>query len=89
MSKRQDCIYVKLSGERYTPFSLARKIGAKAILESARFNMGKDRYSILLCEEAFHILQDDEGVAFIVDGRRIPFSGEKVANGLPGSGLCF
>ncbi|MBR4387515.1 MAG: chorismate-binding protein [Treponema sp.] len=87
MSKRQDCIYVKLSGERYTPFSLARKIGAKAILESARFNMGKDRYSILLCEEAFHILQDDEGVAFIVDGRRIPFSGEKVANGLPGSGL--
>ena len=68
-------------------FSLARKIGAKAILESARFNMGKDRYSILLCEEAFHILQDDEGVAFIVDGRRIPFSGEKVANGLPGSSL--
>ncbi len=76
MSKRQDCIYENLSAERYTPFSLARKIGAKAILESARFNMGKERYSILLCEEAFHILQDDDGVAFIVDGRRIPFAGE-------------
>ncbi|MBP5747946.1 MAG: chorismate-binding protein [Treponema sp.] len=75
MEKRQDCIYVKLSGERYTPFSLARKVGAKAILESARFNMGRDRYSILLCEEAFHILQDDDGVAFIVDGRRMPFAG--------------
>ena len=76
MEKRQDCIYEKLSGERYTPFSLVRKVGAKVILESARFNMGRDRYSILLCEEAFHILQDDDGVAFIVDGRRIPFSGE-------------
>ena len=76
MEKRQDCIYEKLSGERYTPFSLARKVGAKVILESARFNMGRDRYSILLCEEAFHILQDDDGVAFIVDGRRIPFAGE-------------
>lgn len=81
MSKRQDCIYVKLSGERYTPFSLARKVGAKAILESARFNMGRDRYSILLCEEAFHILQDDDGVAFIVDGRRIPFAGEGASDG--------
>lgn len=76
MEKRQDCIYEKLSGERYTPFSLARKVGAKVILESARFNMGRDRYSILLCEEAFHILQDDDGVAFIVDSRRIPFAGK-------------
>ena len=75
MGKRSDCIYLKLSGERYTPFSLARKVGAKAILESARFNMGRERYSILLCEEAFHILQDDDGLAFIVDGRRIPFTG--------------
>ncbi|MCR5317675.1 MAG: chorismate-binding protein [Treponema sp.] len=81
MSKRQDCIYENLSAERYTPFSLAKKIGAKAILESARFNMGKERYSILLCEEAFHILQDDDGVAFIVDGRRIPFVGGDSAGG--------
>ena len=73
MSKRNDCIYLSLPSDRYTPFSLARKIGAKAILESARFNMGKERYSILLAEEAFRVVQDDEGVAFLIDGRRVPF----------------
>ena len=73
MEKRTDCIYLSLASERYTPYSLARKIGAKAILESARFNAGKERYSILMAEEAFHILQDDDGVAFIIDGRRVPF----------------
>jgi len=76
MGKRTDSIYISLPSDRYTPFSLARKIGAKAILESARFNMGKERYSILLAEEAFHILQDDEGIAFIIDGRRVPFTAE-------------
>ncbi len=74
MNKRTDCIYTSLPSDRYTPFSLARKIGAKAILESARFNMGRERYSILMAEEAFHLLQDDEGIAFIIDGRRVPFS---------------
>lgn len=74
MSTRTDCIYLSLPSDRYTPFSLARKIGAKAILESARFNRGKERYSILLAEEAFRVLQDDEGIAFIIDGRRVPFT---------------
>ena len=74
MAKRTDSIYISLPSDRYTPFSLARKTGAKAILESARFNMGKERYSILMMEEAFHILQDDEGIAFIIDGRRVPFT---------------
>lgn len=74
MTKRNDCIYLSLPSDRYTPFSLARKIGAKAILESARFDMGKERYSILMAEDAFHILQDDEGIAFIIDGRRVPFT---------------
>lgn len=76
MVKRTDSIYMSLPSDRYTPFSLARKIGAKAILESARFNMGKERYSILMAEEAFHILQDDDGIAFIIDGRRVPFTAE-------------
>ena len=53
MVKRTDGIYLTLPSDRYTPFSLARKIGAKAILESARFNMGKERYSILMAEELF------------------------------------
>jgi anthranilate synthase component 1 len=85
--KRTDSIYLKLPSDRYTPFSLAKKIGAKAILESARFNQGKERYSILMAEEAFRLLQDDEGIAFIIDGRRVPFipgaltEGETVAPG--------
>ena len=64
MQKRNDTIYVCLSSEPYTPFSLAKKIGAKAILESASFNKGRERYSIIMAEEAFKIVQDEEGVAF-------------------------
>jgi len=78
MTKRTDCVYISLPSDRYTPFSLAKKIGAKAILESARFNQGKDRYSILMAEEAFHILQDDDGIAFMIDGRRVPFTEKTV-----------
>lgn len=73
MSKRTDALYKSLSSERYTPYSLARKIGATAILESASFAKGRERYSILMAEEAFKIVQDQDGVGFIVDGNRIPF----------------
>ncbi len=76
MIKRNDCIYISLPSDRYTPFSLAKKIGARVVLESARFNRGKERYSILMTEEAFHILQDDEGIAFMIDGRRVPFTSQ-------------
>ena len=73
MQKRTDALYTCLSSERYTPYSLARKIGAKAILESASFAKGRERYSILMAEEAFKVVQDEDGVAFLVDGNRIPF----------------
>ncbi len=83
---RTDSIYFSLPCDRYTPFSLARKIGAAAILESASFARGRERYSILLLEPAFRIVQDDEGVAFLIDGRRLPYkenaaSGETIAPG--------
>lgn len=71
--KRTDSIAITIPGERYTPFLLAKKLGAKAVLESASFSHGRDRYSLLLVDEAFRILQDDEGVAFIVGGKRLPF----------------
>ena len=80
MIKRNDCIYASIPSERYTPFSLAKKIGARVVLESARFNRGKERYSILMVEEAFHIIQDDEGIAFIIDGRRVPFTVQNSEN---------
>ncbi len=72
MTKRTDSVYLALEGERYTPFSLAKKLGAKAILESASFSEGANRYSILMLEEAFHVVEDDEGVAVVVDGKREP-----------------
>ncbi|MBR0031297.1 MAG: chorismate-binding protein [Treponema sp.] len=83
---RDDLIYFSLPCDRYTPFSLARKIGATAILESASFARGKERYSILMTEPAFHIVQDDDGVAFLIDGRRLPYrakntTGETIAPG--------
>lgn len=73
---RDDSIYFSVPCDRYTPFSLARKIGAAAILESASFARGKERYSILMLEPAFHIVQDDAGVAFLIDGRRLPYKGK-------------
>lgn len=79
MTKRNDALYVTLPSDRYTPFSLAKKIGAVAILESASFTHGKERYSILMAEEAFRVLQDDEGVAFVVGGERKKFNAGAVA----------
>ena len=74
MSLRTDSLYFSLPCDRYTPFSLARKLGAKVILESASFARGKQRYSFLMTEEAFHIVQDENGVAFLIDGRRVPYT---------------
>lgn len=73
MSEKLESVYKCISSERYTPFSLARKIGAVAVLESASFAKGRERYSILMTEEAFKILQDDDGVAFLIEGKRVPF----------------
>ena len=62
MNQRTDSIYKCISNSRYTPYLLAKKIGAKAILESASFAKGRERYSILMTEEAFKIRQDDDGI---------------------------
>jgi anthranilate synthase component I len=50
-----------IDGARFTPLSLAKKLGAKALLESASFQRGRERYSFLLLREAFRV-QDREGV---------------------------
>ena len=72
MNKRTDNLYLSLEGDRYTPFSLAKKLGAKAILESASFSQGSARYSILMLEEAFHVIEDEQGVAIVSEGQRKP-----------------
>ncbi|MBN2653387.1 MAG: chorismate-binding protein [Spirochaetales bacterium] len=51
-------IYVKsIRVEKYTPIGLFQKLGAKAILESASFEKGKSRYSLMLVDEAFRVVQ--------------------------------
>ncbi len=86
--KRTDSIYKCISNSRYTPYLLAKKIGAKAILESASFQKGRERYSILMTEEAFKVVQTENEIYFDVfdkDGKtnrnsrtKIPFSSTKI-----------
>lgn len=70
--KRNDELAVSVPGERYTPFALAKKLGALAILESASFTHGRDRYSLILAREAFRVFQNEEGVFFTIDGKKVP-----------------
>ena len=76
--RRGDEIVLTMPGERFTPFTLAKKLGAKAILESASFKQGRERYSLLLADEAFRVRQEKDGVFFVIDGvprRWVPGSG--------------
>lgn len=64
-------LYRVRSASRYTPYTLAKKLGALALLESASYSGGKDRYSLIMCEKAFDITQDDDEVIFTIDGRKV------------------
>lgn len=71
MEKENNNLVIRtVTGERFTPYSLARKLNAKAILESASFDQGKSRYSILLIKEAFKVVQQQNDIYMEVDGRR-------------------
>lgn len=78
--KRTDSIFISVPGERFTPFLIAKKLHAKAILESASFLHGRERYSILMLDEAFRVVQDLDGVAFLIDGERNNFYGQNGIN---------
>ena len=54
-----------MRGERFTPLALARKLGARALLESASFQRGRERFSFLLVREAFRVFQ--RGGDFFMD----------------------
>jgi anthranilate synthase component 1 len=72
--RRGDEIVLSMAGERFTPFTLAKKLGAKAILESASFKQGRERYSLLLADEAFRVRQEKGGVSFGVGGVAAPWT---------------
>ena len=67
--KRGDEVLMTLPGERFTPFTLAKKLGARAILESASFKQGRERYSLILVDEAFRVRQEKSRVVIVLDGK--------------------
>ncbi len=57
-----------INGERFTPLALAKKLGARVLLESASFQRGRERYSFLLLKEAFRVSQKGEDFFMTRDG---------------------
>ena len=78
MEKRNDSIYKCISNSRYTPYLLAKKIGAIGILESASFQKGRERYSILMTEMAFKTIQNQDEIYFEVEGKKILFDKKNI-----------
>ncbi|THB63908.1 MAG: anthranilate synthase component I [Spirochaetaceae bacterium] len=67
--KRQDGIVKIIPGERFTPFGLAKKLSARAVLESSSYQRGRERYSVLMIDEAFRIEQRGESLVFCNGGK--------------------
>lgn len=67
---RTDGIIKILPGERFTPYALAKKLQAAVILESSSYQAGRERYSILMVEEAFRVIQRGEQIIMEADGKR-------------------
>ncbi len=61
---RTDGVIRMLPGERFTPFALARKLHAKILFESSSFLAGRTRYSLLVLDEAFRLVQRGDDILF-------------------------
>ncbi len=59
-----------IPGERFTPYGLALKLGATVVLESASSKKGRERYSLLLIQEAFRVSQEGPQVYLHKDGKK-------------------
>ena len=68
---RQDSIIKIVPGDRFTPYTLARKLKAKMILESSSFKKGKERYSLLMAVEAFKVIQRGDEITMEYDEKRV------------------
>ncbi len=66
---RTDGVIRMLPGERFTPFALAKKLNAKILFESSSFERGRARYSLLVLDEAFRLVQRGDDVLFQVPGQ--------------------
>ncbi|MDY7028752.1 MAG: chorismate-binding protein [Spirochaetota bacterium] len=67
---RSDGIIKTLPGERFTPFSVAKKLNARVLLESSSFKKGKERYSILMVREAFTVFERNRKTYLQIEGKK-------------------
>ena len=74
--KRTDTMIRVLPGEQHTPYGLAKKLSAAAVLESASFDKGRERYSLLVVRPAFTVGQVGDTVVLDVDGKRYKVGGK-------------
>jgi anthranilate synthase component 1 len=63
-------VVLELPGDKFTPLGLAIKLRARALLESASFHKGRERYSILLLREAFTIQQTRDELFLLKESGR-------------------
>jgi anthranilate synthase component 1 len=61
-----------ISGEKFTPYSLYKKLEARALLESASFSRGKARFSIILVQETFSVQQKKGELSLLRNGEKQP-----------------
>lgn len=61
---------------------LSKKLGALAILESASFTHGRDRYSLILAREAFRVVQNNRGVFYSIENQLLPFCSGDILDAL-------
>ena len=76
-----DRALAEIPGDKFTPLGLALKLGARALLESASFQKGRERYSILLLKEAFTLQQEGEELRVLKDSGREGWKRQPVGEG--------
>ena len=64
-----NCIIKTLNGERFTPYTLATKLEAQVLLESASFAKGRQRWSLMLVKEAFRLYQKSNSIFLRKNGK--------------------
>lgn len=67
---RSDGIIKTIPGERFTPYSVAKKLNARVLLESSSFKKGKERYSILMVNEAFTVFEKNRKIFLQIEGKK-------------------
>ncbi len=74
-------VLAEFPGDKFTPLGLALKLQARALLESASFQKGRERYSILLLKEAFTLQQEGEELRMLKDSGREGWKRQPVGQG--------